>query len=136
MKLSEVIAKYSSEDEFISALKTEVIKLGTENPDFIYNPGFKGTYCSYTGPSYDENWSDESGWVKTSIGPECKGCIFGQAMQNMGWNSSDEKLAGPITYVLKCQGIEVSKVQMLLEVKKNQDSGASWGEAIKRLLEV
>jgi hypothetical protein len=135
MKLSELIAKYSSEDEFLSVLKTEVIKLGTENPDFIYNLKNGGRYCSYSGPSYNETWSDKLGFEKVQIGPECKGCIFGQAFQNMGWNS-EEEMAGPIIYVLKNRGIDRQKLNILQEIQSKQDFGASWGEAIKPLLEV
>ncbi len=137
MKLSEVIAKYSSQDEFISVLKSEVIKLGTENSDFIYNPGFIGS-CSYSGPAYRFEFDDElCDYVQIVVGPECKGCIFGQAMQNMGWDNEEEMpYFGSISTVLLNHGFHDKEIRVFQEVQSNQDSGASWGEAIKQLLEV
>jgi len=131
MKLSEIIAKYSSQDEFLSALKSEVIKLGTENPDFIYNPGNLGL-CSYNGPAYRTNNTDWLNPIKKTVGPECKGCIFGQALQNMGWNP-EEELIGSISTVLRNHEFHYTKLDVFQEIQNDQDKGLSWGEAIKPL---
>ncbi len=134
MKLSEVIAKYSSQNEFLDALKSEVIKLGTENPDFIYNPGNLGI-CSYNGPAYriEVDWSNTP--IKKTVGPECKGCIFGQALQNMGWDD-EEEMVGSISTILLNHGFHYTKLNVFQEIQNDQDRGHSWGKAIQLLIEV
>ena len=138
MKLSEVIAKYSSEDEFLDALKTEVIKLGTENPDFVYNPGNLGL-CSYNGPAYriEDAWSNNP--IKKTVGPECKGCLFGQALQNMGWDVEHElNYGGEIHSLLESISPEFAdsiSINSLQHVQTRQDNGTAWKEATRFIQE-
>jgi hypothetical protein len=58
-------------------------------------------------------------------------------MQNMGWDNEEEMpYFGSITTVLLNHGFHDKEIRVFQEVQSNQDSGASWGEAIKQLLEV
>jgi len=123
MKLIDVYKKYNENaDAFFDALKQEVIKLGTENPDFVYN-------TSGVGRCYYNRGSD--------TGPGCKGCIFGQALQNMGWDDKYElfiemNLVRLFTNLISDNIITYDS--HFLVVQQLQDEGHSWGEAIKTLL--
>lgn len=130
MNLNEIIEKYETTDEFVETLKQEVIKLGTENSNFIYNPNNAGR-CFYNGPaakiSVDGN--------KTIVGPECKGCIFGQALQNMGWTDEHE-LSDTVSLraILHNRNIYSETGTLLSIVQCRQDSGNSWGASIRPLI--
>jgi hypothetical protein len=68
MKLSEIVAKFDSELEFVKQLAVEVVKLGTENPDFQYNTSERLAACHYNGPA-----TIKTGTSSTPIqaGPDC-----------------------------------------------------------------
>ena len=125
MKLVEIRKQFESDFAFLNKIKEEVEKLAVENPDFIYNPHGIGQCYYNSGP---EN------------GPESKGCIFGQVLQNMGWTDENElKNNDCISYNLDClagvkgclSATENSKyLNLLNDVQHNQDRNKSWKEAI------
>jgi hypothetical protein len=132
MNLKEVIGKHSSVNEFADSLNAEVIKLGTENPDFIYNTAYRklDAQCYYNGSAKSKSN------VNIILGPECKGCIFGQALQNMGWDDDYEmKSDKTISALLADFGETSFNFYYLNPVQMNQDAGQSWGEAIFPLKE-
>lgn len=122
MKLNDVVKKYKNESEFIDSFRYQLVKLGAENPDFVYNPNQQ--MCHYN--SGAEN------------GPECKGCIIGQALQNMGWNDPDE-LANKSTvddlFNSLIRSDFMSEDSVFNAVQNYQDSGFTWGKAIQPLFE-
>ena len=130
MKLQEIVNKFASNRDFLLAVKAEVVKLGKERPDFQYNPFKMIVSCSYKGSCYcvDEKLDEE---LK---GPDCKGCIFGEALQNMGWSDPTEMSSvNQIQYLFeKTCGIHPSEtVAMDFDsVQSAQDNGKTWGEAI------
>lgn len=94
MKLKEVVEKYSSPEEFIKAVNRELIALAEENPDFVYAPEVipKSDFynrCSYNSGAKIINKKDES-VTHVKYETECTGCIFGQALQRMGWDNKSE----------------------------------------------
>jgi len=114
MKLQELVQK----PNFIELVETELRRLAKEKPDFIYNPSGKNVGCSYTGAATN--------------GPECDGCIFGQAFQRLGVDREDLKECTlVISHELRARGFESPKIW--LTIQGNQDTGKSWGEAIKHL---
>jgi hypothetical protein len=112
----------------LEQVKAEVIKLGQEQPDFVYNP-------NYNLESNPDNLSPFCFYNKGAIdGPECNGCIFGQALQRLG--VPIKRLDGvydSINYLLSDLGI-TGDVGDLVKVQAAQDIGTSWGEATKHLL--
>ncbi len=137
MKLSEIVAKFDSELEFVKQLAVEVVKLGTENPDFQYNTSERLAACHYNGPA-----TIKTGTSSTPIqaGPDCKGCIFGQALQNMGWDDEGEMNSGhSISEILCTEYVDVLTSQThkwivsFKDTQIDQDNGASWGKAIERI---
>ena len=140
MKLSEIVKSFNFQREFAQQLIQEVLNLAKKYPNFIYNPTRKG-YCVYNGPAKD---IDEK-----IVGPECKGCIFGQALQNMGWNDLDEmkspssiegllRIHGGIKYMEDLnQNPDDPSRKMISElgnVQINQDEGKSWSQAASNIL--
>jgi hypothetical protein len=127
MKLAELHQKYDSTTSFLLALKDEVVKLAKENPTFKY------TTELYAGCSYNKRATKKGNFV----GPDCKGCIFGQALQNMGWTNDEEMNSSATINVLLpryIKGVDFSKFDIILEFKEiqfQQDNTASWSEAIK-----
>jgi hypothetical protein len=128
MKLAEIRSQFESDLSFLTKIKEKVQTLAVENPDFIYNSNSIGQCYYNRGPEG---------------GKESKGCIFGQALQNMGWNDSDElESRDSIAYILDVDANVkgcVSKTEnsiylnILSEVQTNQDHGKSWQEAIEPL---
>lgn len=131
MKLIDICNKFNSKLEFLEALKQEVIKLGTSNPDFVYNPNKEG-FCSYDGPAKSRTGS--------IVGPKCNGCIFGQAFQNMGLDDYDElKITFRIdTYlnslILKYELQYQDLLEKFRQTQACQDFGGSWQEAISFII--
>jgi hypothetical protein len=137
MNLKEIIAKFNSELEFVKQVAVEVVKLGTENPDFQYNTSERLASCHYNGPAT----------LKTSLsvtpiqaGPDCKGCIFGQALQNMGWDDENEMNCGHnISEILCTEYADILTprthkwIVSFRDTQVDQDNGASWGKAIERI---
>ena len=137
MKLSEVVAKFDSELEFVKQLAAEVVKLGEENPDFIYNTSERLAGCHYNGPA-----TIKTGTSSTPIqaGPDCSGCIFGQALQNMGWDDQSEMNCGEnIAEIFSGRIVDVltSRTREWIisfkETQIDQDNGLSWGKSVERI---
>jgi hypothetical protein len=131
MNLQQIASQFPSCDDFVKALIQEVIKLGKEKPDFKYTNS-AASVCFYNGPAKVYNNSTQEYEI---TGPECKGCIFGQALQNMGWDDEKEmKLRVDIEDLLySCVSEELKVPEQLLLVQRTQDVGPSWGDCIKLL---
>lgn len=120
----------------------EVVRLGRERPDFVYNDQperkdyLEGMISVYLGCSYTSAvlGSDEG-----------EGCIVGQALMNLG--VPEEALKGVesnVTYLLGkllpgesyrySYGELVTPriVRALGDIQSNQDCGMSWGEAVEK----
>jgi hypothetical protein len=127
MKLAEVYQKYDSTTDFLLTLKNEVVKLAEGKPKFKY------TTESYAGCFYNKRATKNGIYT----GPDCKGCILGQALQNMGWTDDEEmNSSATINVLLKryIKSVDFSEFNIVLElqtVQSQQDHTASWGEAIK-----
>lgn len=113
MKLREIFENYSSDGEFVKAVEQELLKLMEEKGDFVYGDG--KSICSYNkGPANDPD--------------KCSGCIFGQALQNLGWDDKEElDMDGYIDEV--CDNLlDYDVPEYWVEIQKEQDTGSSWGE--------
>ena len=129
MNLPELKKKYG--ENFVTELECQVLKLAQESPDFVYNPSGQSATCSYTGPARARVTDvDDAAYTQVAIGPECSGCLFGQALQRMGLDFKEV-----------CYDLQMSCLRDLLgfgfhydylqKVQEKQDTGKSWGEAIK-----
>lgn len=121
MNLDQVFKSYSSESDFIAAVNAELIKLCEENPEFVYAETSESV-CSYCGPA--------TCFDLKQIGPDCNGCIFGQALQKLGWDDKDElTFVGSIATLLNdlVTSYIVSTPSYWLEIQGRQDSGTKWG---------
>ena len=131
MKLKEVIEKFSTEKEFIDAVEVELLKLIKDNPDFRYQEiektkdwtldQFLNTeeYISAPGCRYNSGPSDYPG--------KCTGCIFGQALQNLGWSDNVE-----LNRILTIEDLFDIYAQFKVPsswktVQELQDNGCPWG---------
>jgi hypothetical protein len=117
MNLQELYNIHS--DSFLSVVLNEVKKLAEEKPDFLYAPPNIGVKCFYNKGSV--------------LGPECDGCIIGQALQRLGWDDKKEmgffgsvdnllltyidSITEDLCYELKC-----------IQIK--QDNGVVWGKCV------
>lgn len=149
MNLKQIVDKFESHQKFLIELKKQVLKLANENPNFVYNPNYEQnkaskirTKCKYNGPVVSVNEKNE---IQEVVGPDCKGCIFGQALQNMGWtNEIQMNSVYNIRVILRnFAGVFQSEFNdqndILLysfrETQDLQDSGNSWSNCVENLLE-
>lgn len=120
MKLLDIVNKFDSRDSFIKAVDVELLKLMEENPDFIYSDG---SGCHYnSGPNSNRDL--------------CNGCIFGQALQNLGWSDIGELCSGLYIgdlFYEECNMFEVPEYWS--EIQSDQDEKFPWGE-LKEYLNV
>ena len=123
MNLKEIVSEYKNHKDFIQALKDKLIEIGTREPDFVYNPFRTKVGCCYNGPCK----------MNGRFGPDCKGCIFGTALQEMGWDSEEEMRSGKWIVSLLYYYANISLPRDFGEAQDLQDIGKSWGEAIKVL---
>jgi hypothetical protein len=150
MNLKQIVNKFESHQDFLIELKKQVLKLASENPNFVYNPNYEQnkalkirTKCKYNGPVVSV---DKENKIQEVVGPDCKGCIFGQALQNMGWTDSQQM---NVTYniktilrnfagVFQLEFVD-DQIDVLLssfrETQNLQDSGNSWSNCVENLLE-
>ena len=130
MNLRKIVSKYG--ESFIPTLSNEVIKLGKENPEFVYNTsgGVEAIQCKYNGPPVDTKTNEIAG-------PPSSGCIFGQALTLMGWDDADEKDSQwSIVDILQDNtDLSIEKHHVFESVQDLQDRGMSWGKCIKPLEE-
>lgn len=121
MKLKEVVQKFETTELFIIAVNKQLKKLMEENPKFIYNDSIGLAYCFYNrGPNNNPD--------------KCKGCIFGQALQNLGWSDSDELcFIGNINRLF----IEYSYFPIIprywQKIQVMQDACSNWGSLLEYL---
>lgn len=119
MKLSEILAKFNDATAFIKAVDEQLLKLIYGNLDFIYNPDGRG-FCSYNTGAPESN-------------SDCTGCIFGQALQALGWShigelNSPETVAGLLNPEMTAAYGEGCVVpECWIKIQYSQDSGKSWG---------
>ena len=67
MNLQELASQFPSYDDFVKSLIREVVKLGTENPDFQYTNSTASS-CFYNGPAQAYNNSTQKYEIS---GPQC-----------------------------------------------------------------
>lgn len=108
-------------------LLDEVVRVGEDDPEFVYENNEDGSICSYLGQS-----------TKNPTG-QC--CIVGQALQNLGVDRRDllevegfgagsavTKLLGETIY----GGISTNKELSIIGLIQGfQDAGNSWGRSVK-----
>lgn len=111
MKLQEIVDK----GDFINNVERELNKLKQENPDFVYQPPLSPTgkqgYCSY------------------------KDCIFGQALQKLGWSDEEEigvimdihELIRTFTNFMYDEESGYTCPTSWCEMQHKQDLGTPWG---------
>ena len=120
MNIAQIREKYG--DKFEEEVERHFRELAAENPDFVYNTSGKCVLCRYNGGALDSN--------RNPAGPECSGCIFGQAFQRMGWDDQNEMQSTKRASVLF---LNIPYWHRWEDVQTAQDSGSSWGEAVKLL---
>ena len=122
MRLSEVVAKHG--DQFVPVVEAELKSLASEKPDFVYKDKGVAGSCRYNSPAMDGD---------KVVGNECTGCIFGQALQNLGWSDQTE-----LGYICPIQSLLRDTAGILTpsrwrEVQAEQDSGSTWSHAVSYL---
>lgn len=133
MNLREVTDKLG--DGFVAAVDAELLRLANEKPDFIYR--LRGTSkgaCSYDGPCRNI-------YNAELLGPECDGCIFGQALKRLGWNDEEELAAemqinSLVNYYVNGRTSALPSdncPDYWRDIQISQDKGHSWGLAISIL---
>lgn len=119
MIILELIDKHGK--SFVSVVEDELRRLAAEKPDFIYKDKGGQGICRYNGPA------SRGGVV---FGNPCTGCIFGQALQNLGWDDSSEmNYVGPIYGLIKDTPIPST----WSDVQRSQDRGDTWSKAVTYL---
>lgn len=126
MNIAQIREKYG--DKFEEEVERHLQELAAENPDFVYNTSGKCAFCRYNGGALDDN-----GDLAGPAGPECSGCIFGQALQRMGWDDEEEMKKTDNAVVMFLGTINKSYNHKWVRVQWAQDSGVSWGEVVKLL---
>ena len=120
MNIAQIREKYG--DKFEEEVERHLRELAKENPDFVYNTSGKRAFCRYDRGALSLN--------HLPAGPECSGCIFGQALQRMGWSDKKEMESTKRAPVLF---LHTASWHRWGDVQTAQDSGSSWGEAVKLL---
>ena len=129
MKLKEIVAKYPTEQDFIKAVEEQLLLLAKEQPSFRYNTSGELASCRYNGPATKRNDYTEI----VQVGPDCKGCLFGQALQNLGWDDATELRSGS-TIDRQLEFVsDKSRLNLWRQIQGKQDTGCSWSEAVSVL---
>jgi len=131
MKINEIVNKYTTPDDFIKAVEEQLLLLAKEQPDFRYSTSDEPATCRYNGPA---TITDLLG-NKSLAGLDCKGCIFGQALQKLGWDDTRElSCASAIDHLIRLEDNESSKrLLMWRSIQSEQDRGKTWSEAVSLL---
>ena len=128
MRINEIINKYESPEAFIKAVEEQLLLLAKEQPDFRYNTSGVQATCRYNAPAVRH----VRGSDRIPAGPDCKGCIFGQALQNLGWDEQDElNTSSTIDSILS--PIRSIRLAVWRDVQTAQDNGKTWSEAVSLL---
>ena len=127
MKLAEIIEKLGKAG-FVTEVENQLRKLAAELPDFRYAPlraaedTGAGSVCSYNGPARTLDG--------VQVGPDCNGCIFGQALQLMGWSDAAE-MASKVSIAQLCRLVaSIDAPDRGRTVQAGQDGGKQWGEVV------
>jgi len=116
--------KFFSEQENVRKLAEKVLEIGKANPDFVYKDFDGPGRCSYHGRCIELK-----GLYKRELkkGPDCSGCIIGQALQqlNVDIKDMDMEISEYTPAEFDLYGLEDCQV--------DQDTGKSFGEAIKHI---
>lgn len=115
MKLQQIVDMYG--DNFEKVLNDKLKELVTQNPKFVYNPVGSGSKCYY-----------DRG---VPGGPECNGCIFGQALKELGWRDHTEMETDEIIVALFAIYTNFKAPFYWNRIQNKQDWGSSWEEAIQ-----
>ena len=115
--------KFFSKQENIKKLAEKVMEIGKANPDFVYKDFDGPGGCSYHGRCIEFKVAGR----EPKMGPECSGCIIGQALQalNVDFKDMDMEIAEYIPEEFDLYGLE--------DCQGYQDTGKSFGEAIKHI---
>jgi hypothetical protein len=126
MKLKEVRETFSSDEEFIQAVEAQLKALAEANPDFCYIHKLHDPGCN---PPCHYNRGSDSG-------PECSGCWFGQALQNLGWSDEWElnTAAGIRSLIRMYVDGQFNTPAHWLLMQGKQDRGGTWGAIAKEYL--
>lgn len=128
MKLYEIAMKHG--DRFFEVVEIELRKLAAEQPEFRYKTeDYTSGTCHYNGPCRSHN---------QLLGPDCRGCIFGQAFQRLGWdNATERSTIGPIADLFSDYMPIGSNFRDCPDswprVQSMQDKGFTWSKAISAL---
>ena len=103
-------------------LDEELKRIISNNMDFVYER------------------PDPTGQCKYTDGGNCTGCIFGQALTNLGvlredlefWDKNSMPSTSGIIYVLG-QLTEINSLEPYASMQSKQDIGYKWGDLLKRL---
>lgn len=136
MKLGEIAEKHG--DKFFEVVEVELRKLAAEQPDFRYKTVNGSGSCRYNGPCRASKRDSAGKWADAELlGSDCSGCIFGQALQRLGWDDERELkvVAGIIDVLTGFVGIEAIENRTLKwsTVQLLQDTGSTWAEAVAAL---
>jgi hypothetical protein len=125
MKLKEIIKSYENVNLFLTDLRNKIYVLIEQNPDFVYvYRTEKEGHCNYNGPATDEQGKN--------VGPDCSGCLIGQALQSMGWNDPEElNFFGSVFELIRDIGSvnlapSNSILQDIRSTQRKQDRGYPW----------
>lgn len=131
MKLQEILDTYATYAEFVQAVNEQLIALCEANPEFKYVTRIPSAdvlppACRYNGPAINQ-MPDGFG---EPAGPDCKGCLFGQALQNLGWDDENElQYEGDVSELIETYcGTESDFVPYIWHaIQHDQDRGYKWG---------
>ena len=115
--------KFFSKQENVKKLAEKVLEIGKANPDFVYKDFDEPGRCSYNNRCVEI--SPE--YKKRKQGPDCPGCLLGQALQSLGVSvtSMNAQIEKYIPANFDLYGLDVCQ--------NAQDTGKSFGEAIKHI---
>jgi len=135
MSETTTLKELFSRPNYLELVEEKLRELATEQSDFIYAPKSNRSkfkpICSYYGPALYTDIGE--------IGPDCSGCIFGQAFQRLGVPATDLNSMQAIDIYIDYlhETFEIDNVPRCPVswklIQENQDEGKSWGEIIKLL---
>lgn len=120
MKLKSVIRKFRTMKRFEAAVEREITKIAKERPNFTYRNIQKMIHCDEDCSYYDRGPSESP--------RRCKGCIFGQALFNLGWTDKEERKSGlRIVTLMNLLGEYYPPLYWAV-IQKMNDDGKTFGE--------
>ena len=124
MQLKELVAKHPT--DFRLVVETELRRLAAASPEFVYCIDASAS-CKYNGPPVPHGGGP-------SLSVASKGCIFGQALQNLGWDDATElTLSSSSDYLFESIARDFTVPQNWTAVQNRQDLGDTWSAAILSL---